>query len=488
MIRKLLVVAAVGSSHLLAGCGSDPVNPPDTPTIVVLGGNNQQGEPGTQVSQLLRVRVHEGGLPVVGVEVTWEVVAGGGTVEPLSSITDAQGDATARYTLGATVGVNTIRVSAAGASGVATFTATATNSPAKAQLVAEVSIPANYGIHDTHVRDGIAFVAAWNSGIWIYDVGGGDLGGSPESPKKISQYVTSANGVPGGAQVHNSWWFHNPVSGSKRYLFVGQEGPGVIGATSSGDLHVVDVSDLANPVEVAFLRVPSAGVHNFWMDEANQVLYAAWYNGGVVAVDVSGTLTGDLSSRIIAQSFPGGEGASFTWGVMLSNGTLYAADMVQGFFALDPTTLQIRNPAPNVTNRYTSDLWVHGNVGYTGTWGTRGGIRGNAINIWQLGGNGVPTFVRSHEIPGAGTVSDIAVTPDGKLLVATVENGNTVSNGLHVFKRSDPLAPLSAAFSYVSSGLHTGEVAVINGRTYVFGARNPPAPSLMIFDITRLLD
>jgi len=488
LIRKLIITGMVVASGITAGCGSDPVTQPDSPTIVVLGGNNQQGEPGSQLGQLLRVRVHENGLPVVGVEVTWQVIAGGGTIEPLSAVTDAVGDATARYTLGPNVGGNTIRASAAGATGVATFTATATNSPAKAQLVAEVSIPANYGIHDTHVRDGIAFVAAWNSGIWIYDVGGGSLGGSPASPKKISQYVTAANGVPGGAQVHNSWWFHNPVSGSKRYLFVGQEGPGVVGSTASGDLHVVDISDMANPVEVAFLRVPGAGVHNFWMDEASQVLYAAWYNGGVVAVDVSGTLTGDLSSRIIAQSFPGGEGASFTWGVMLSNGTLYAADMVQGFFALDPVTLQIRNTTANVTNRYTSDLWVHGNVGYTGTWGTRGGLRGNAINIWQLGGNGVPTFVRSQEIPGAGTVSDIAVTPDGKLLVATVENGNTVSNGLHVFRRSDPLAPTSVSYSYVSSGLHTGEVAVIDGRTYIFGARNPPAPSLMIFDITSLLD
>ena len=30
-------------------------------------------------------------------------------------------------------------------------------------LVASVEIPPNYGIHDTYVRDGIAFVSAWNS-------------------------------------------------------------------------------------------------------------------------------------------------------------------------------------------------------------------------------------------------------------------------------------------------------------------------------------
>ena len=32
--------------------------------------------------------------------------------------------------------------------------------------------------------------------------------------------------------------------------------------------------------------------------------------------------------------------------------------------------------------------------------------------------------------------------------------------------------------------LQAGEIAVINGRTYVFAARNPPNPALMIYDIT----
>src|SRR5690606_24800742 len=398
LIRKLIITGMVVASGITTGCGSDPVTQPDSPTIVVLGGNNQQGEPGSQLGQLLRVRVHENGLPVVGVEVTWQVIEGGGTIEPLSAVTDAVGDATARYTLGPNVGGNTIRASAAGATGVATFTATATNSPAKAQLVAQVPIPPDYGIHDTHVRDGIAFVAAWNSGIWIYDVGGGSLGGSPSSPKLISKLVTPSNGVAGGPQVHNSWWFHNPANGQKRYLFVGQEGPATVGFNSSGDLHVVDVSNLAAPVAVASLRIGSAGVHNFWMDESRQVLFAAWYNGGVVAVDVSGTLTGDLSSRIIGQAFPGGVGNSFTWGVMLANGTLYAADMVNGFFAIDPVTMVPRHATPNVTSRFTSDLWVHGSVGYSGTWSSRGGNQGNVINIWTLGNDGVPTLAGDLEI------------------------------------------------------------------------------------------
>jgi hypothetical protein len=355
--------------------------------------------------------------------------------------------------------------------------------PGSVPVVATVAIPPNYGIHDTFVRDGLAFVCAWNTGVRIYDVGNGIKGGSPSNPQLVSTIVTGTAGVAGGAQAHNAWWFHNPTNGQKRYLFVGQEGPGNIGLNASGDLHVVDVSDLENPVEVASLRITGAGVHNFWMDEANEVLYAAWYNGGVVAVDVSGTLTGNLASRIIGQAFPGGQGQAYTWGVMLAGGTLWASDMVNGFFGLDPATLTLRNTTPNVTDRYTSDLWVHGTVGYSGTWSARGGNIGNTINIWDVA-SGTPVAAGSVPLAGVGTVSDLAVTPDGSVLVATAEGGN--GNGLHLLRRTNPLSPAVFAFVSVPEGLHTGEVAVINGRTYVFAARNPPTPALVIYDITGL--
>lgn len=194
--------------------------------------------------------------------------------------------------------------------------------------VTSVPVAANYGIHDTFVRDGIAFVCAWNTGILIYDVGDGLKGGSVLAPKLVSSIATV------GGQVHNAWWFHNPTNSQKKYLFVGEEGPGSIGGSSDGDIHVVDVSNLENPSEVASYHLDGAGTHNFWMDEARQILYAAYYNGGVVALDVSGTLTGNLSSRELARIAPGGAGNTFVWGVMLANGYVYASDMLSGFWQL----------------------------------------------------------------------------------------------------------------------------------------------------------
>jgi hypothetical protein len=206
--------------------------------------------------------------------------------------------------------------------------------PASIALKATVPIPPAYGIHDTYVRDGLAFVFAWNTGVIIYDVGNGVRRGSPANPVEVSRLVTADDNVAGGPSVHNGWWFHNPARGENRYLFIGQEGAGVVGAESSGDLHVVDVFDLEHPKEVAFFHLDGAGTHNFWVDESRQILYMAYYNGGVVALDVSGQLLGDLSNRLIAQIKPGGDDDTYTWGVQLANGSLYAIDMVSGLWQL----------------------------------------------------------------------------------------------------------------------------------------------------------
>jgi hypothetical protein len=70
------------------------------------------------------------------------------------------------------------------------------------------------------------------------------------------------------------------------------------------------------------------------VDESRQILYMAYYNGGVVALDVSGQLQGNLSNRLIAEIQPGGDDNTYTWGVQLANGSLYAIDMLSGLWQL----------------------------------------------------------------------------------------------------------------------------------------------------------
>lgn len=353
--------------------------------------------------------------------------------------------------------------------------------PGTVPLVTTVDIPPNYGLHDTFVRHGIAYLSAWNTGMRILDLGGGGEGGSPSAPASITTFVPG-NGSISAPRIHNSWLFDNPVSGERRYLFVGQEGPSVLGSSSSGDLKVLDVSDLSQPEEVAFYRVAGAGAHNFWMDEPHQILYAAFYNGGVAALDVSGTVSGDLAGREIARVRPGGSSTVFVWGVMLSGGYLYAIDMFHGLWQLDPNTLQPIGGGNNVPERYSSDLWVDGNFAYTGTWGVREGTRGTAVKIWRLGSDGAPELADSIIVDGITTVSDLQVSDNGRLLVFSTEG--QANAGLYVYHRSNPLKPTRVGFYPVEQGIHTVTVARVGDQLYAFAARNPAGPALMIFDLT----
>lgn len=219
-------------------------------------------------------------------------------------------------------------------------------------------------IHDVFVRDGLLFAALWHTGLTIFDIGGGNRGGTPANPIALGTVKTANCSTCGThtSSVHNVWWYHDNT-GNKRYAFVGEEGPANTGGFSraSGALHVVDVSNLSAPREVAVYEPDStttttrasAGAHNFVMDEASGVLYAAFYNAGVRALDVRG----DLSSCTATQKRTDGrcdlllmgrevgralnkQHPTFIWGVALEGNFLYASDMATGLHKLDITALK----------------------------------------------------------------------------------------------------------------------------------------------------
>jgi len=202
------------------------------------------------------------------------------------------------------------------------------------------AVMGNPFVHDVYVRDGILITALWNQGITIWDIGGVGAG-SVANPIPLGSLVTV------GGEVHNVWWYHNAVTGEKRYAFVGQEGFASIGFSSTGDIHVVDVSNFAAPREVAFFHLDGAGTHNFSVDESRGILYAAYYNGGVRAIDINGDLSScdaahrsldgrcDLASmgREVANGLAEQQPV-FVWGVQLSGGRVYASDMLNGIWKL----------------------------------------------------------------------------------------------------------------------------------------------------------
>ena len=222
--------------------------------------------------------------------------------------------------------------------------------PANPQEVFVRSMGAPF-VHDVFVRDGILFTALWNDGLTIWDLGGGGKGGSPSNPVQIGNVRTATfSPLVSGSEAHNVWWFHDPAGGpnAKRYAFVGEEGPASSQTSSSGDIHVVDISDMSAPREVAFYHVDGAGTHNFSMDEDRGVLYAAYYNGGVRALDVRGDLSScsadqkspdgrcDLRKmgREIAAGLQGGNLPVYVWGVHFDGSFIYASDMLNGLWKL----------------------------------------------------------------------------------------------------------------------------------------------------------
>ena len=203
--------------------------------------------------------------------------------------------------------------------------------------ILDVADPANptivadfYGgsssLHDVYVRDGLAFLSHWNAGLIILDVGNGMAGGSPGNPVEVSRVLTQ------GGETHNAWYW--PAG---EYVFVGEED-----LSTPGIMHVVDVSDISNPREVATFGVSGATPHNFWMDETAEILYLSWYSNGIRALDVSGRLLGALDRQgreIAGFLYAQAAGAPFpsrNWAPQFHNGLLYLSDMNTGLWILQP--------------------------------------------------------------------------------------------------------------------------------------------------------
>lgn len=178
-------------------------------------------------------------------------------------------------------------------------------------------------------------------------------GGSPENPQLVLQYKYDLNALYRNVELaggrgfirgtHTSWRLGN------RYVFVGDEvfparqqggGAGVIGlGRAYGRLHVIDISDLANPREVAWFEPEDGGSHNVWV--AGDTLYLGDYQGGLRIIDISGELKGDLlaQGREYAHVHPGDQDGNVpstanAWGAIYRDGLVYVPDINSGLWVV----------------------------------------------------------------------------------------------------------------------------------------------------------
>ena len=174
----------------------------------------------------------------------------------------------------------------------------------KPRKVGEYKHPNAY-IHDLWVRDGIAYSAQYGAGTVVVDVGNGKYGGSVEKPKLITVFPINSG--------HEIYPYYQKATG-KTYLFIGDEEMNRQGKvwegtnywntiyegggqpqTSGGYTHIVDFTDPMHPKKVGRYHLEDYGSHDIIVED--DVLYQAYYDGGVRVVDVSGELLGNLAEQ-----------------------------------------------------------------------------------------------------------------------------------------------------------------------------------------------
>jgi hypothetical protein len=178
------------------------------------------------------------------------------------------------------------------------------------KYVSEYDHP-NSRVHDVWVRNGIAYSSEWGTGVVAVDVGNGKWGGSIEHPKLIGTYATTSGAT------HEIYPYVQQSTG-KTYLFLGDEimsrqgrawegtnyfqdlfgnqpKRGGVAQTSAGYTHIIDFTDPEHPKNVAKYHQEEFGAHDIIVED--DVLYQAYYDGGVRVVDVSGELVGNLAEQ-----------------------------------------------------------------------------------------------------------------------------------------------------------------------------------------------
>jgi hypothetical protein len=206
-------------------------------------------------------------------------------------------------------------------------------------------------VHDIDVQDGLLYASYWDDGLIILDVGKGIKGGSPSSPKLVTQFKynldslyrqVEAESGPGFTRGTHTAWRH------KNYVFIADEvyrASPVKGAKDEaadrmyGTLQVLDVSDIEAPRSVAWYTPENGGVHNVWV--AGDTLYMGAYDGGFRVFDIAGELKGDLRAQgreIAFVSTADMEGKvqnqAMTWGVVVNpaDGLAYVNDFYNGLW------------------------------------------------------------------------------------------------------------------------------------------------------------
>lgn len=211
-------------------------------------------------------------------------------------------------------------------------------------------------VHDVWVHDGLAYSAEWGTGVVVVDVGNGEWGGSIENPVFVTSfplttgsthavfpYYQESTGrfllIVGDERVQRRGLAWQGTGPDHRQQYDPETGRGGYPRATSGYTQIVDFTDPMNPVQLARYEVSEYGTHNMWVED--DILYQAYYEGGVRMVDLSGDLMGNLYTQgrelAVYKAFdPLGyiPNSAAAWGVMPWKGHIFFADINSGVWSV----------------------------------------------------------------------------------------------------------------------------------------------------------
>ncbi len=221
--------------------------------------------------------------------------------------------------------------------------------------VSEYNHP-NSRVHDVWVHDGLAYTAEWETGVVVVDVGNGRYGGSIENPTFVTSFPLTTGSthavfpyyqeetgrfllIVGDERVQRNGLAWEGTGPDHRQQYDPVTGKGGYPRATSGYTQIVDFTDPMNPVQLARYEASEYGTHNMWVDD--DVLYQAYYEGGVRMVDISGDLMGNLYTQgrelaVFKAYDPLGyiPNSAAAWGVMPWKGNIFFADINSGMWAV----------------------------------------------------------------------------------------------------------------------------------------------------------
>jgi hypothetical protein len=387
------ITGTLVSNALIAGTAEVTVTPGAAATLTKVSGDGQSGLPSAPLANPLVVEVKDlGGNLLSGITVQWAVASGSGTLAAPSSITDANGRASATLTFGPTAGAVSVTASTTGPAPVA-FSASSAFLPLA--ITSGSPLPAG----SEGVAYAAALVATGGSGANTWVLSG--------APAWLS--VDASTGALSGTAQPGSYTFDVEVTSgdgqtaSKSFSLTVTYAPVTI--TTASPLPA-GVSGTAYSHTVA----ATGGNGGFTWSLAGA---PAWLSINATTGQLSGTAVGGSYSFTVNVASGDGQNASKVFGLTV------------GFPTLSITTLALPTGMQDVA--YSHALTA---------------IGGNGTNTWSLSGG--PAWLTLNA--STGVLSGTAQPGEYSLTISVSSgDGQTASTDLLLVVFSTPLSIATAS-------------------------------------------